>query len=771
MEFVYRVAQMPSTRCARVWDVARRVCASRLAARAHTGVHTGVRVFAVVFCVLTMAATRPVVASEPVPPWCVGESAIRMVFVRGAQDAFALCVLPSEVGGRPVAAVKADAAGEAQPIRVVAADDRQIHVLVDCQELPEKAMVAVYGIAGEQRVDPELEGVVDPTPIRVAARHSVGQDPPATLNDLNRLVIRRGPQSTFFVFPDFDAVAAGLGRFSKGAGWDRPLALLRLTSWLAVPQEGRYVFSLSGENAAWLQINGEEVVGQEYNCGRPTIQEGPPITLTAGLHRLIVDTAVRTNYSLGVQWRPVDTNAARPTLVTGGALMEGRVERRDGDLHVFARTRRGLPYRFQGIPALFCPVTLEDESVCWSGGTLAYAWQINGAPVGNGRRVETILVATNGTNFVVGLTVSRAADGTNGSTTITLPAATVPAAEYRLSSVLIGAPAVCYGNDPVNPEIQVRATSPDATDFILRVELDGHDGPPVVSETPLTLTRSWGRVVLPAGEADTFREIRWQVLHAGVVLHSGRWVFDVPPFESLPDAVDGVSLLRGGAGVTLIARRASRGEDARFKGLRRGQRLLFLDGFVAAAGVVDPAAAEQLDRAVANGPDGVSVAYQRRGLQTLEQADDPRGGARLTPLAALRGVLPVDAVLLAPDLSGARDGETLESFERMLAAFAGALTEAGQTHLILVAPPAFDVLPGCGCKPGPAPCVHARAGRLYAEIVYRVADAYGLIVADLYTAFSLDAGDQPLIVGGVLTPSGMRKAAEVFRRVLYPMNR
>ncbi len=765
-----------------MWGVVRRVCGSRFVWRAHAGVHTGVHTGRSVCSLLKVSTLSilstvsiplalPAWAAAPVPAWRVEEAAIRTVFTRGAQDAFALCVLPADVDASPVAAVKAEASGVARPVRVVAVDGRQIQVLVDCQGLPENAVVAVYGIAGARRAEPEPEGVTNPAPIRVAARHTVGQDPPATLDDLKLLAVRASQQSTFFVFPSFDVVAAGLGKFAKGAGWDRPLSLLRLTSWLAVPREGRYVFALSGDNAAWLQIDGEEVVGQGYSRGRPTTQEGRPITLAAGLHRLMVDTAVRTDYSLGVRWRPVDTNTALPTLVTGGDLTEGRVERRDGDLHVFARVRRGLPYRFQGIPALFCPMTLEDESVCWSGGKLAYAWQIDGTPVGNGRRVETIRVATNRTNFVVGLMVSRAADGTNGSATVTIPAETVPAVEYRLSSALIGAPAVCYGNDPVNPEIQVRATSPDATAFTLRAEVAGRDGATVVSETPLTLTRSWGRVVLPTGEADTFREIRWQVLHAGVVVNSGRWMFDAPPFESLPDGVDGISLLRGGSGVTLIARRVSKGEDARFTGLRREQRLLFLDGFVAAAGVADPAAAEDLDHAVANGPDGVSVAYQRLGLQTLKDAGDPHGGARLAPLASLGGLLPRDVVLLAPDLSGARDGETPESFERRLAAFAGALTEAGKTHLILVAPPAFDVLPGCGCEPGPVPCLHARAGRLTAEIVYRVADAYGLIVADLYTPFSLDAGDSPLIAGGVLTPRGMRKAAEVFRRVLYSTNR
>ncbi|MEI8354067.1 MAG: hypothetical protein WCG22_06130, partial [Lentisphaerota bacterium] len=199
----------------------------------------------------------PAWAASPVPAWRVEEAAIRTVFTRGAQDAFALCVLPADVDASPVAAVKAEASGVARPVRVVAVDDRQIQVLVDCQGLPENAVVAVYGIAGARRAEPEPEGVTNPAPIRVAARHTIGQDPPATLDDLKLLAVRASQQSTFFVFPGFDVVAAGLGKFAKGAGWDRPLSLLRLTSWLAVPREGRYVFALSGDNAAWLQIDGE----------------------------------------------------------------------------------------------------------------------------------------------------------------------------------------------------------------------------------------------------------------------------------------------------------------------------------------------------------------------------------------------------------------------------------------------------------------------------------------------------------------------------------
>jgi len=779
------VARIQSIRLAWNKGVLWHVCRNSLASRAHKGVRSGggtgrsvcslstVSIISTLSIISTVSIplALPALAAEPVPAWQVGEASIRSVFTRGAQDAFALCVIPAAAGGQPVAAVKAESGGALRPVRVVWADGSRVHVLVDCQGLAENAVVAVYGMAGERRVVPEPQGLVDPAPIRVAARHTVGQDPPATFDDLKRLVVRPGNPSAFFAFPGFDVIAAGIGKYAKGAGWDRPLSLLRLTTWIVVPQDGLYVFALTGDNAAWLRIDGEEVVGQAYSLGRPSSRECPPLILSAGLHRLIVDTAVRTTYSLDVLWRAADTNTLLPTLVTGGALTEGRLERREDDLHVFARAQLGLPYRFQGVPAHFCPVTLQDESVCWSGGDLTYAWQINGIPVGHDRRVETVLVATNPVAFVAELTVRRATDGVSGSASIILPDEGVSAAEYRISSALIGAPAVCYGEDPVVPEIHVRATSPDATAFALRAVVIGSDGSQSITETPLILVRSWGRVALPRGVADSFREIRWQVLHAGVSVDGGRWVFDVPPFESLPDGVDGVSLRRGGSGVTLIARRASRGETAEFKGLRRGQRLLFLDGFMVSAGLADRVPAEDMDRALANGPAGVSVAYQRIGLQTLEATDDPRGGARLAPLASLRGLLPVDVSILAPDLSGARDGETPEIFERRLAGFAGALTEAGKTQVILVVPPAFDVLPGCGCAPGRTPCAHARAGRLYAEIVYRVADAYGLTVADLYTPFELDGDDQPLIVGGVLTPRGMRKAAEVFRRVLYPTDR
>ncbi len=712
-------------------------------------------------------------AAAPVPAWQVGEASLRTVFLRASHDDFALCTLPAEAGGQPVAALKAESGGAARPVRVVWADDERLQALVDCRGLPENAVVTVYGIVGEKRAAVEPGGFADPLPLRVAALRTVGQDPPATLEDLKLLALRPGARTEFFAVSGFDVVAEGIGRYAKGGGYDRPLALLRLTTWIFVPQEARYVFALTGDNAAWLQIDGVEAVGQGYSRGRPTRQESRPIALAAGLHRLIVDTAVRHAYSLGVLWRAADADAgaAEPVLVTGGGEVEGRVERREGDLHVFARVQRGGSYRFQGVPALFSPLTLQDGSVCWSGGELTYDWRIDGTPVGTGRRFDTVWVTTNGAPAAIELTVLRTNDNVTASATVTLPAATVPSAEYRLSSALVGAPAVCYGEDPVVPEIHVRATAPDPFAYTVRTELVGRDGRPVVSETPLALTRSWGRVALPPAEADAFREIRWQVLHAGVAVDTGRWVFDAAPFEGLPDGVHGVSLLRGGAGLTLIARRASQGESNLFKGLRRGQKLLFLDGFLTPQGVADRASAEQMDRALASGPDSLSVAYQRIGLRAIEADGSPQGVSQLAPLAFLRELLPVDVVLLAPDLSGARDGETPEVFERRLAAFAGALSEAGKTQLILVAPPAFDVLPGCGCEPGPEPCAHARAGRLYAEIVYRVADAYGLSVADLYTPFALDEGAAPLLGGGVLTPRGLQKATEVFVRVLYSPDR
>ena len=239
----------------------------------------------------------------------------------------------------------------------------------------------------------------------------------------------------------------------------------------------------------------------------------------------------------------------------------------------------------------------------------------------------------------------------------------------------------------------------------------------------------------------------WSLRHAGVELYRGRADFLREPFAALPDAVSGESLKSGDAFVVLVASNASHGEPraARAGGGTNGVALL--DGFLYAGG---------------RNP-GASLFRRVVDLQALEQGESATGVARLAPLAAVKDALPADAVVLAPSLLGlTREGGT-GAFERRLAAMVGLLTgsAAGGPRVVLVVPPAFDVLPDCGCEPGPAPCAHAAAARETAETVIRVADAHGVETVDLFTAFSTakrQPGGPALVRDGGLTAAGVKLA-------------
>jgi hypothetical protein len=679
--------------------------------------------------------------------------------------------LPARVGAAYVADARAWREGSRRPARVVWADDNDVYVLVDCQGANPGATFMLYALAGPRPAAISTEGPVDPTPIRVMTRRAFGQDPPMNADQLRMMEARADAAVKVFAVNEFTRVTDSSSYSRDGDGnWERYPRLVRLTTWLMAPTDGRWVFTLKGDNAAWLRIDEIQAAEQTYSRGREQWLGGKPLALKRGLHRLIVDTVAtaRGGYSLAVAWRRADAASgsnADLTQITGGALAEGRIERRDGDLHAFAQATRGASYRFIGCPDVFMPVKLRSASVSWSGARLTSVWQdASGRALGTGAEVETVL-SGGSPSVPVRLTVSDAS-GHSATDTVDVAADRIPAVEYGLASRLQGAPPFCYGEDPVLPELHLRATSPDAITFDVAAVIEFAAGHSTNICGRVQLVRSWGRLMLPTGRAEDFRAIRWQVLHGGKTVQSGAWVFDAAPFEAMPETVDGDTLRRAGEGVTFLARRASAGDVRRVAGLQAPeQSLLLLDGFLA-----PPEAAPELDRLLATGlPGGRRVNYRRISLQTLEFDDDSAGVARLMPFTQLNELLPADIVVLAPSLDSLRAGENLAIFERRLAALAGLICGPGKSILILVAPPAFDVLPGCGCVHDPAgrPCPHARDGRAFAEVVMRVADAYGLAVADLYTPFITSVSVDPLVRNGALTSPGVVQAARVLRRAIY----
>jgi hypothetical protein len=716
-------------------------------------------------------------AAAPQPAWSEPDAPLRVVFAWKESDPFALVRLPARVGAAYVADVRVWLLDARRPARVVWADDDDVYVLIDCRGGHAGAEFIAYALAGPQRVVASADGPVDPTPVRVMARRAYGQDPPTSADQLRMLEARADARTVVFAVEDFDRVRDHSERWRGGNNWEKNAQLIRLTTWLLAPADGRWVFTLKGDNAAWLKVDDVLVSEQTYSRGREQWLGGKPVALTPGVHRVTIDTvsmARRSGYSLSVAWKRTDAaQGAAPDLawVTGGALTQGRVERRDGDLHAFARSVRDDSYRFVGCPTIFVPVKLRSASVSWSGATLSCIWQdAAGRRLGTGAECDTV-VAGGGQRVPVNLIVHDAA-GHSATDTTDVATDRIPSVEYGVSSRLQGAPAFCYGDDPVLPELHLRATSPDSIAFDVTAAITYASGRQTNVSERVRLMRSWGRMKLPVGRAEEFGAIRWNVLHGRETIQSGAWVFDAAPFDAMPETVDGDALRRAGEGVTFIARRASAGDLRRVSGLHAPeQRLLLLDGFLVPPGAAALDADDAgLDYALAHGlPGGRGVHYQRVSLKALEADDDATGIVRLMPFTQLEPLLPADLVVLAPSLNDIHEGEKMDVFERRLAALVGLICGPGKASLVLVAPPACDVLPGCGCVPDPSarPCVHAREGRAFAEVVVRVADAYGLPVVDLYTPFITAVSVDPLVRNGVLTPSGVAQATRVLLRTVY----
>ena len=723
------------------------------------------RVFAA-FGIASAAVAQETPAFRPKPAWNVPEAPCRLL-VEKAQDDFFLIQVPSAVADKPVAAVRVFESTNEIVARVVWADASAVTVLIDARAAKHTQAVKIYPVPGGKPVAAGPSPLIDPEPLRGCARRTAGMDFPATLADVKTLETRCDTKPEWFTVGDFNRLGSTYKSWFKG-DWTRKSHLVDLQTWLLVPADGKYLFGLAGVAPAWLLLDGKPVLthpsGQPYDAWTA----GGELPLKAGLRRLQVRTVCRQEIDTGVAWKRAGEQgvATNVVMVTGGDLRVGRWEWRERRVQPFATVASGSAYRFAGVDDVFVPFTLKDGSSCW-GTNHAALWEIGSRKIGEGESVAVTL-RSSALPARLGLCV-RAAAGEQAVYETQVSYEGPVWSEFEVSSRITGVPAACYSDDRVQPIIRIRTSAEDGLAYELTSEIVSSAGKSASHVDALKTDRGWARVYLSEFEAGGVSRVAWTLRHAGAEISRGRAEFLREPFSVLPDAVSGESLKKGDAFVVLVASKASRGDPADPPAVAGTNAVLFLDGFVYGAA---PASSLRPPASALRPPtsDLRFPPWRVVDLQDIEQDEAASGMSLLLPFVAVKDLLPASAIVLAPSLlSVSREGGTA-GFERRLAALTGLLSgpACGRPRVLLVVPPAFDVLPGCGCVAGDAPCAHAAAAREFAETVVRVADAHGVETVDLFTAFSTADKGAPLVRNGTLTADGVALAETLIEKKLSP---
>lgn len=740
--------------------------------------------------------------AEPTPPWTEVDCDRRIVcFAPEASGSF-LVTVPWRAADGALGIRPRDPRGRAMPARIVFQDDTTAAVLMvdpSSRRVPRTPVCGTlyYGsnlapdtlpveppdadetaantnadttVADDAARSPSADPRADPLPVVVELVRVPGSSVPDTWDRMLYMFGNAPGRSVRLELPRIAPMdlAPKLERLDSDVPKERrrpPTAgrnIARFHTWMLCPETGTYRFALNAEGIAYLLVDGRQVAEAPFGSRFGGWHGGAAVGLTAGLHRLELFGLVNRHVRHAIGWIPPSAPANTPFAEVpadrclSAWKAEGRAERIDRVLHPDFQFSTDRPYEFRGCDTRFHPVMLIDNSADWCAQALFATWEVDGvalAPTGSRFRH----VFTNDATPMVTLHV-RDTLGFEASCTKAIDLRRRVPLHFAVDAEVINLPATGYPEDVLQPVLRVTGNLPPAATLDIDWQVRRRAG--ATDSNQIVITALGNRpsdTRLGRFQAGDLTAIDWRVSHCGVVIRQGRARFCHPPFESVPVAADGLALLDGD-----------------------GNRLVLVPHRFANPHVQPPLTQEQVFGDILGLDDMLIRHSRRRGdrrsvfERTLERLVDGPDHPTVTMLAppddAQTGVhAPLMTLVRAPDwIASHRHADLIvlslalgdilafrdaDAFERQAATLTDLVGTALRKPMVWVTPPPY------------AP--HRAALRPYAAAIQRIADARGIPVADLYSAF-FGLSVSPFVTGYdlELTPEAEDLAAQIVARAM-----
>ena len=691
------------------------------------------------------------------PAWRFEGAPCRITLYRGSEN-FILTEVPSNITNKYVSAVAACSAATDLQSGIIFNNGNKLTVLIDASPVANRARVDLYLIAGEKPAVPSETLLREPVPLHGTVGRTAGMDYPRTRAEVDSLTTRFDRALKTFAVTEFDQLGGTYKDWFRG-NWRRKSHLVDLQSWILVPSDGKYIFGVAGTAPAWLDVGDKQLVEHPAYQLFDKWTAGEPIPLKAGVHRVKVRTVCRKKIDTGVAWkREGEEGTAKDILmITGVNMRKGRQEWPGRNVQPFFSYTTGKTYRFSGIDSVFVPCSFLNQSVCWSG-KYDLRWNIAELSVGTSNVIATTIASV---NLPAKAALTAIAQKSDESETYSeqLDYNGPVWSEYAISSRMSGITAACYGEDKIHPIVRVKTSAEDGLVYTLDSEIELVSGKTIVNSGEMQTNQGWGRRYLCQLTAGNVKRISWSLKHCGCELTSGKVMFQSDPFEVVPDQVSGELFKNGDNFVVLVVSKRSAEREVTASSASRDKGILFMDGFV-----FDGQSSTELSRKAQD-----LDCWNWLSVSGLELNPSRSGTSLLQSFTKIEEALGSDTVIYAPSLGCITSEGGPDGFERRLAAMCGLLTHSDESpRVILVAPPPYKSLPGG--REGLFSSADAMNARQVAEIVLRVADAYGVETVDLFTAFEIASKGLEEISSltdcGELTSKGSELARDIIMRKL-----